>query len=476
VNRSQAVDAVREILQGARVFEAERLDVISGALKNVTPIQAQMGLESSGRREEPALGMRWRSQTNFLPLVVDVYSQSMKVDNYLASDTKETANPWEWWQRNKMDARQTGVIRAALAYGVGYTTVLPSLNPQGGSGAFLRPVSPRQMTCVYGEPVEWTPGETPVDDDWPIFALEVKGKAIRLYDEEKVHFLGAKQVPQSALGWTDPLFNTRDNLEYIEARTHDVGVCPVVRFRDKWEMDGEETFGIVEPLLTIQSRITETTYNMSAAEYFTAFVQRWVAGWRPQNDELAMVAGDVWYFNKSDVKVGQFDAGDIKGYIESKQSAVRDLAAIGQIPAQNLGVDALSNISEATLAGLETGKKRKTNEIQTALGESFEQMLRTCAYITGDDTSAMDFASEVKWADLTARTLAETTDALVKWVAGLGVPEELAWESLPGWTKATVERAKQIREDQMDSPLMLPSQVPGMKQALTASLAARPEQ
>jgi hypothetical protein len=52
----------------------------------------------------------------------------------------------------------------------------------------------------------------------------------------------------------------------------------------------------------------------------------------------------------------------------------------------------------------------------------------------------------VKWADLTARTLAETTDALVKWVAGLGVPEEMAWESLPGWTKATVERARQLRE------------------------------
>ena len=55
--------------------------------------------------------MKWRSQTNFLPLVLDVFSQSMKVDNYLCSKTKETADPWEWWQRNKMIARQTGLIR-----------------------------------------------------------------------------------------------------------------------------------------------------------------------------------------------------------------------------------------------------------------------------------------------------------------------------------------------------------------------------
>jgi hypothetical protein len=145
-------------------------------------------------------------------------------------------------------------------------------------------------------------------------------------------------------------------------------------------------FGIVEPLLTIQARITETTYNMSAAEYFTAFVQRWVAGWRPQNDEEALrwLAGDVWYFSKSDVKGRTVRGRRHQGYIDSKESAVMDMAAIGQLPPQNFGIAALSNISEATLAGLETGKKRKSGEIQTALGESFEQMLRTCAYITGD--------------------------------------------------------------------------------------------
>ena len=58
--------------------------------------------------------------------------------------------------------------------------------------------------------------------------------------------------------------------------------------------------------------------------------------------------------------MGQFDAGDVKGYIETKQSAVRDIASISQTPAQNLGVDALVNISEATLAGLEAGKDRKS--------------------------------------------------------------------------------------------------------------------
>jgi hypothetical protein len=420
-------------------------------MKPWTKYAAIRELQLTGRTEEPSFGMRWRSQTNFLPLVVDVYSQSMKVDNYLASDTKETAKtPWEWWQRNKMDARQTGIIRSVLKYGVAYTAVLPSMNPMGGSGAFIRPLSPRQMTCLYGEPMEWTPGETPVDDDWPIMALEIKDKAVRLYDEEFVHFVGVRNVPQSALGWRDPTFADVNNYEYLEKRPHNFGVCPIVRFKDTWELEGEEQYGIVEPLMNIQNRIDETTYEMQVSQYFTAFTQRWVAGWRPksQDEALAMIAGDTWFFEKSDTKVGQFEAGDMKGYIDAKQSGVRDLAAIGQIPAQNLGVDALANISEATLAGLETGKKRKTAEIQTSLGESFEQMLRGAAHLVNDEAAAQDFGSEVKWSDLTARTLAETVDALIKLQAGLGIPEELLWEDVPGKTKAWVERAKQLHDEQ----------------------------
>lgn len=475
MNREKVIESVRYIMSGPRWAELQRLDAISEALKPWMPWQAARALELSGRREEPVLGMKWRSQTNFLPLVVDVYSQSMKVDNYLASDSKETARtPWEWWQRNKFDARQTGIIRSVLTYGASYVTVLPSLNPDSPqNGAFLRPLSPRQMTCLYGEPIEWTPGETPVDDEWPILGLEIKDAAIRLYDEENVYFVGVQNVPQSGMGWKEPTYSDVSNFKYLDSRPHNVGVCPIVRFRDRWLLDGEESYGVVEPLLTIQSRIDETTYEMLVSQYFTAFKQRWVAGWRPKDEgeALAAVAGDTWYFSKSDVKVGEFQAGDSKGYIDSKQSAVRDLAAIGQIPAQNLGIDAMANISEATLAGLETAKKRKTAEIQTALGESFEQMLRTCAYVVGDRKAAEDFGSEVKWSDLTARTLAETVDALGKMAQMLEVPTDILIEDIPNKTKAWVDRVIAAKDKQPEpEPEPVPSDVQGQQMTLPVDM------
>lgn len=468
MNRDAALSTVRNIMMNARAFEAKRLDRIHAATLPWTRANALSRLEVKGTPAQldgpmaAVVGLAQKSQTNFLPLVLESYSQSMKVDNYLAGVDdaagagpvqRDTAAPWEWWQRNKFDARQTGVHHAALKYGVSYVTVLPSMDPRNdapNSAVYLRGVSPRQMTAIYGERMEWDPRVGgPVDDDWPMYALEVNGSMIRFYDEERVHFIGAKQVPQSPLGWRDPSYSSVQNFDYIESRAHGVGVCPIVRYQDRVMLDGEEQFGIVEPLLAIQSRIDETVFEMSVAQYYSAFKQRYVMGWMPDSQAAALkqAASDTWFFKDPQVKVGQFDAADLKGYLDSKASATRDLAAIGQVPAQNLGIEGISNISEATLAALEAGKDRKSSEIETSLGESHEQMLRTCAHITGDVAAAADYASEVKWREATARSFAQTVDGLTKLGQALGVPEEILWEDIPGWTREKILRARRLRED-----------------------------
>ena len=139
--------------------------------------------------------------------------------------------------------------------------------------------------------MEWVPGVTPVDDDWPILALEIRDKAIRLYDEQNVTSSGSRTCHRRP--WAGATRSTAGSTTSSTSikRSHDVGVCPVVRYRDRWLLEGEEQFGIVEPLLTIQGRIDETTYEMSVSQYFTAFAQRWVAGWRPQNEAESLAIG-----------------------------------------------------------------------------------------------------------------------------------------------------------------------------------------
>ncbi|MEV0031425.1 phage portal protein [Nocardia sp. NPDC050793] len=462
------IDAVREMLAGPRAYEQQRLDRLERAMRPWDAAEALGALEirgaSSTQMAGPMPGLARKSQTNFLPLILDVYGQALKVDNYLTNVSTnpqglrrgDQAGPWKWWQRNQFGAKQTGVNRATIHYGASYVTTLPSLRSRDEIEGdevpvMLRGVSPRQMTALYGEPLEWDPRRGgPVDDAWPVTALESKGPMFRFYDEEKVHWIGAKTVPQSALGWTDPSYLRASNFDYIEGRSHGLGVCPVVRFQDRMLLDGEEVFGIVEGLLTIQERINETNFEQLVAQYWSAFKQRYVMGWMPKSEAEAMrhAASDTWFFGSKDVKVGQFDATELRNYIDSKDSALRDLAAIGQVPAQQLGLTGISNISEASLAALEAGKDRKVSEIEASLGESYEQMLRTAAHISGDTEAASDFASEVIWRDQTARSLAQTVDALGKMATMLGVPDEILWEDIPGWTREKVNRALAARDKQ----------------------------
>lgn len=448
MNKEQAIAAARDLLK-VREEEAKRLDPLAEAMLPWTAENAASKVFASAKSTsaETNAAIAQRSQRNFLPLVLDTFSQTMKVDNYLASVSHESSPAWEWWQRNKMDARQAGIHRAALHYGVAYAITLPSMAPEGAQsaeGAFIRGVSPRTLTALYGEPMEW-PGSGPVDDDWPIMAIEVKGNQIRVYDEEQVHFIGAKRAPQrSGMGWSDPSLQSADNFDYIEGRVHGVGVVPITRFQDRMLLDGEEQRGIIEPLIGIQSNIDQIVFEGNTARYWSAFKQRYVMGWLPEDEREAFrqAVSETWFFGDADVKVGQFAETDLRPFHEDKAGAIRDLAASGQVPAHALGLDGISNISEATLAALETGKERKASEIETSFGESWEQVLRTCAYIAGDMVSAQDFASEVLWRDQSARSFAQAIDGLGKLAQMLGVPEEILWEDIPGWTREKADRAR----------------------------------
>lgn len=463
---SAAIATVQEMLQ-VRAYEARRLEALyqvtkpsvpwtgteaalsslgaGGYLANATTVPVPQDATPQMKR------MAARSETNLLPLVLDTFSQVMKVDNYLPSTGDESAPAWEWWKRNGMSARQGGLNRGAIQYGVSYSTILPAMTPgreANGSQVFWHPASPRQMTAVYGERMHWDPHYGgPIDDDWPIHGLEVNESMIRLYDETSVHFIGVKSQPHSALGWTDPTYLRAGNFDYIESRTHGVGVCPIVRFRDKVLLDGEEQLGIIEPLMVLQSRINETTFGMLVAQYFAAFKQRYIIGWVPQSEEdaLNMKVNNIWAFGDDQVKVGELNETDLTRYIDSKKSAVMDMSAIAQLPPHAMGMDGISNISESTLAALEASKERKSDEIKTSLGEAYEQSFRLAAYISGDDAGAQDFGSQVKWRDISAKAFSATVDALGKLGEMLGVPDELLWEDIPGWTQEKVARAKELR-------------------------------
>ncbi len=355
------------------------------------------------------------SRVNVLGLVIDSVTQSMYVDGYRAPKATGEAPAWDIWQKNKLDARQLGLHRAALSYGVAYASVLP-----GDTVPVIRPISPRDITTVYGE-----------DDDWPIFALERRRSAAvdrtlyRLLDDEMAYWVSVGKYGA--------------DVRFVSSEEHGANVCPVVRFLAKSDLD-EEVTSEVEDLISIQDQINLTTFGLLVVQHYGAFPQKWIAGWTPENEneQLQVGAERILTFDDSETRLGQFEAASLEGYIESRKDALRNLAAISQTPAHALRGE-LINLSAEALAAAEQTERRKVDERETMFGEAWEQTLALAGNLAGYET---DSQAQVRWKDTEARAFAATVDGLGKMAMMLGIPVEELWERVPGATQQDVERWK----------------------------------
>lgn len=425
MSESDAVSTARHLLK-LREGEQARLEKIANYM---------CGRHSSvyvprGARAE----YRWlieRARVNILPLVVTVVAQNMYVDGYRPAGSDENAEPWKVWQANRMDARQHGIHRSVLTYGAAYAVVMP-----GKPVPVITPFSPRRMTAVYADSV---------NDEWPIFGVEDrlentkdgKRRVVRVWDD---------QARYTLVGQADGSGLKPDEGNW--AMTHGLGVCPIVRYVNTQDLDGDGVIGEVEPLFDVQDQLNMTTFNLLMAQQYAAFRQRWVTGMAPPVDEngnpmepfKARVDG-LFVAEDTDTKFGEFDATDLGGYLKSREASIRHAATISQVPPYHL-LGEMVNLSAEALAAARDGLDRKTDERESLCGESHEQLLRLVGLASNDSVAWEDTAAQVVWRDTSARSLAQTVDALGKLVTMLGVPPQELWERVPGVTQTDVERWK----------------------------------
>lgn len=375
-----------------------------------------------------------RAVVNMLPLVVNVVAQNLYVDGYRRAKSDDNAAPWEVWQANRMDGRQHGIHRAALKYGISYALVLP-----GKPVPVITPMSPRRMTAFYADRV---------NDEWPIYAVEVteekaKGddgklttrKLVRLFDESSSYRFTADKDSKS--------------IEFITSEDHNLGVCPVVRYRNEEDLDeGEAVAGEVQPLIEIQDQINATTFGLLMAQQYAAFRQRWATGMAVPMDEngnpiepFNAAVNRLWVAEDPDTKFGEFGQTDLSGYLKSREESIRSMATISQTPPYYL-LGVVANLSAESLAAARDGLDRKTDERKSTFGESHEQMLRLAGRAAGDEEAWKDTSSQVVWRDTSTRALAQTVDALGKLSQMLGVPAQELWERIPGVTQTDITRWK----------------------------------
>jgi hypothetical protein len=387
------------------------------------------------------------ARVNVIEIVVEALSQSLFVEGFRGPRESENHDTWGLWQANKFDKRQSGIHKAALAYGAGYGIVLPGTVHDPGSRleVSIHGASPRLLTAEWGN-----------DPDWPVRAIEKTrdwdpetGKVLsnwRLYDDEAVYFFsGSAEGPTLA-----------------ETREHQLGVCPVVLYLDAEDLDTEDeasdeslqmrdgslavgghpVLGQVAPLMRLQDQIDLITFNLLIAQHYGAFRQRYVIGWtaETENEAAKMAVSRLMAFEDTpeEIKVGEFNQTDLDGYIKSRQESMRQAASLSQTPVHEL-IGQMINLSAEALAAVEAGRDRKVDDRKTMFGESHEQLLRLAGQLDG---AKVPENSEVVWRDTQARSFAAVVDALGKLATMLNVPAEELWEKIPGVTQTQIERWK----------------------------------
>jgi len=403
---------------------------------------------------------------NILPRVVSAVTQDLYVDGFRPTTTSgrvsaDNSPLWaEVWQPNRLDARQSGLFRAAVTYGAAYATVLP-----GRPSPVVKCYSPRRCTAIYGDPS---------GDEWPVYAMTVdRPDVLTRIDVPALRFgdLGVEQ--------TDPRLHSKvrvwDDTHVYTLRVHEtaapaaaavsieehgLGVCPVVRFLDSVDLDADCPPGKVEPLLHLQDQIDQTTFSLLMTQQYQAFRQRWATGMAIDVDELgrpiqpwnASVA-EVWVNESPDGRFGDFAETSLAGYLESRRDQLLFATSVAQIPPHQLVIgNAVSNISADALVALETAHRQDVAEHQVVLGEALEQLMRLAGRAHGMPEAWDDLSAQVVWRDTTPRSLAQIADALGKLATQLEIPARALWERIPGVSDQDLGRWEQMREQ--DSPMV----------------------
>ena len=379
------------------------------------------------------------SKTPWLGLVVTTIAQTLYVDGYKSPASRTNIpGPWATWNANGMDVRQLAIHRGTIGYGYAYETVLPGKAPTGEKRAVMRGVSPKRMYAVY---------EDPGADEWPELAMKIEPQRggiilIKVLDGQLVHRMTR---------------TSQDKWEYLDFQVHGADVCPVVRFTNQLDLEGN-TPGEVEPFIPIASRIDKTEYDRLSVQHYNSWKVRTIAGMTDFADseeeanrkKLKLRQEDFLVAEDPNTKFGTLDETQLGGFIEAADADRESLAAVTQLPSHLL-TGKLVNLSAEALAASRASLTQKGYERKVSLGAAHSQALRLAAKLDGDIEAAQDVFARVTWQDAEVRSLAQAVDALGKAATLLGIPKQFLWGRIPGVTALDVQEWTEHALD--DDPL-----------------------
>jgi hypothetical protein len=370
--------------------------------------------------------------------IIDQFSQQMRVEGIRMKESEQNAPAWQLFTRNRLASKQVSLYKSMFAQGLAYGLVLPAVGRlDGAATAAFDLRSARRATAFYRDDFDEFP-EVFLDVDRIVNSDGTAENIITFVDDAYIHRLSC---PEGDI----------DKLAYIDNTEHAMGICPVQRF-GYMDLDGNAR-GEVEPYLPLLQRIDQDTSDRLVLQRFSSWMMRWATGVEQPDSpeqkaalEAYLAVGDLLMNESPEAKFGQLQATPMDGHIRAREADIRDLSAVSQVPSYRM-LGLADNIGAEAIAAADASLKRKMDEYKTIVGEQMESMLRLGGYAMGNSDIANDFDSRVVWGKTDAidfQSLAQGITTL--YANGEGIPMEMMWERLDGWSQQDTEEAKRLRE------------------------------
>ncbi len=377
---------------------------------------------------------------NLCPAICDAVRDKLVITEFgveKGGKVDAAQEAWKIWTANRMPLRAGEVHREALKTGDAYVIVWPD----AAGKVTIYPNRAATCTVFYDE-------EQPGRIAYAAKHWKTPDKRFRLnlyYPDRVERYISKSKANRDASTLQDANRTATDvqmvlpqGTEFVpftddgpEMVANPYGIVPVFHFANNADTGA---LGVTEmaSAIPVQDAMNKSVLDMLVAMEFSAFRQRWITGIDVEYDDATGLpkspfvpgADRIWLSENPDAKFGDFEASDIKQFLEVKDGFRTDMACVTGTPLHYFMLTgAAFPQSGISVEKLESRFLSKVRDRMQRFGQVWEDVMAFALTIENKGTDVRLFA---EWEDPAPIGESERLQNLIL-KQTLGVTEEQLW-------------------------------------------------
>lgn len=371
------------------------------------------------------------SQTNYGRLIIKSALSRLQVGGFRSGDRDVDRSIATMWQTLHMDALSRRAIDTTLTHGRCFALCWPpdSDDPEAEPTVTLEKPDTVIIKYAPNDPFRrvaalrlWTEKNVPYAT---LYLLDGIYKYVGRKNEPAGPDTDWRPlptvVPNEGTGEMEKVWPLPNPLE-------EEGLLPAVEISTSQEIDDSgygKAWGDYEAMTGLLDRINILEFLRLVIAFTQGFPIRAVIGARVLKDDngraiapFELAADVIAQFSKSDVRIEQIEAADVKSFGEAIDHDIETLAGLSRTPAYFLRSVPIQNVSADAIRASDAPLDTRVADHKPEIAEDLEELVRTLSLLRNRPV-VVPVNTELQWVNKESKSLTERADAFSKLAGGL---------------------------------------------------------